>query len=98
MSCFGNHAGRCGFDSWVREIPWRRKWQPTPVFLPGESQGCGSLVGCFLWGRTESSGGAGTLQPALTYLLWAARATQRTKLKGQLHMFLPNSASSDLIQ
>ena len=33
---------------------WRRKWQPTPVFLPGESQGRGSLVGCRVWGRTES--------------------------------------------
>ena len=33
---------------------WRRKWQPTPVFLPGESQGQGSLVGCRLWDRTES--------------------------------------------
>ena len=33
---------------------WRRKWQPTPVFLPGESQGQGTLVGCRLWGRTES--------------------------------------------
>ena len=33
---------------------WRRKWQPTPVFLHGESQGQGSLVGCCLWGRTES--------------------------------------------
>ena len=33
---------------------WRRKWQPTPAFLPGESQGWGSLVGCRLWGRTES--------------------------------------------
>ena len=33
---------------------WRRKWQPTPVFSPGESQGRGSLVGCRLWGRTES--------------------------------------------
>ena len=33
---------------------WRRKWQPTPVFLPGESQGLGSLVGCRLWGHTES--------------------------------------------
>ena len=32
----------------------RRKWQPTPVFLPGESQGQGSLVGCRLWGRKES--------------------------------------------
>ena len=33
---------------------WRRKWQPTPVFLPGESQGQKSLVGCHLWGHTES--------------------------------------------
>ena len=33
---------------------WRRKWQPTPVLLPGESQGRGSLVGCRLWGHTES--------------------------------------------
>ena len=33
---------------------WRRKWQPTPVFLPGESQGWRSLAGCRLWGRTES--------------------------------------------
>ena len=33
---------------------WGRKWQPTPVFLPEESQGQGSLVGCHLWGRTES--------------------------------------------
>ena len=33
---------------------WKRKWQPTPVFLPGESQGQRSLVGCRLWGRTES--------------------------------------------
>ena len=32
---------------------WRRKWQPTPVFLPGESQGWRSLAGCHLWGRTE---------------------------------------------
>ena len=34
---------------------WRRKWQPTPVFLPGEFQGWGSLVGCRQWGRTESN-------------------------------------------
>ena len=35
-------------------LHWRRKWQPTPVFLPGESQGRGSLLGCHLWSRTES--------------------------------------------
>ena len=33
----------------------RRQWQPTPVFLPGESQRRGSLVGCHLWGRTKSN-------------------------------------------
>ena len=33
---------------------WKRKWQPTPVFSPGESQGRGSVLGCHLWGRTES--------------------------------------------
>ena len=37
-----------------RSLLWRRKWQPTPVFLPGESQGQRSLVGCRLWGCTES--------------------------------------------
>ena len=35
-------------------VDWRRKWQPTPVFLPGEFQRRGSLVGCPLWGRTGS--------------------------------------------
>ena len=40
---------------------WRRKWQPTPVFLPGESQGRGSLVGCRIWGRTESDTTGATL-------------------------------------
>ena len=45
-----------GLPAWehLTVIHWRRKWQPTPVFLPGESQGRGSLVGCRLWGRTES--------------------------------------------
>ena len=37
--------------SLVTFMHWRRKWQPTPVFLPGESQGQGSLVGCLLWGH-----------------------------------------------
>ena len=35
-------------------FPWRREWLPTPVFLPGESHGCRSLVGCGPWGREES--------------------------------------------
>ena len=41
---------RCGFDPWVGKIPWKRKWQPTPVFLPGKSHGQSSLAGCRLWG------------------------------------------------
>ena len=36
---------RRGFDPWVRKIPWRRKWLPTPVFLPGESHGDRSMTG-----------------------------------------------------
>ena len=44
---------------------WRRKWQPTPVFLPGESQGRGSLVGCRLLGRTESDATEATWQQQL---------------------------------
>ena len=44
---------RYGFDPWVRKIPWRRKWQPTPVFLPGEFQGQTSLVGYSPWGCKE---------------------------------------------
>ena len=43
-----------GFHLWVRTIPWRRKWQPTPVFLPGKSQGQKRLVSYSPWGRKES--------------------------------------------
>ena len=56
---------RVGND-WVTSLSlftfmhWRRKWQPTSVFLPGESQGQRSLVGCHLWGRTESDTTEGT--------------------------------------
>ena len=45
---------RPGFDPWVRKIPWRRAWQPTPVFLPGESHGQRSLAGYSPWGCKES--------------------------------------------
>ena len=41
---------RCGFDPWVRKIPWKRAWQPTPVFLTGESHGQRSLWGYSPWG------------------------------------------------
>jgi len=41
------------FDSWVGRIPWRRKWQPTPVFLPGESHGQRSLAAYSPWGHKD---------------------------------------------
>ena len=41
-------------DPWVRKIPWRKKWQPTPVFLPGKSHGQRSLMGCSPWGWNRS--------------------------------------------
>ena len=53
-TCQCRRRRRHGFDPWVGKTPWRRAWQPTPVFLPGESQGRGSLVGCRLCGHTES--------------------------------------------
>ena len=45
---------RCGFSPWVQKILWRRKWQPTPGFLPGESHGQRSLAGCSLRCRKKS--------------------------------------------
>ena len=44
---------RHGFDSWVGKIPWRRKWQLPPVFLPGKSQGQRTLEGYSSWGLKE---------------------------------------------
>ena len=46
---------RCRFDPWVGKILWRREWQPTPVFLPGESHGQRSLVDFSLCGHKESN-------------------------------------------
>ena len=49
----GSHKRR-GFNPWVGRIPWSREWEPTPVFLPAESQGQRSLVGYSPRGRKES--------------------------------------------
>ena len=45
---------RPGFDPWVEKIPWKRKWQPTPVFLPGKSLGWRRLLGYSPRVRKES--------------------------------------------
>ena len=49
-ACQCRRHKRCGFNPWARKIPWRRKWQPTPVFLPEKSHGQRSLVGYSPWG------------------------------------------------
>ena len=51
--CVCLQCGRLGFDPWVGKIPWRRKWQPRSVFLPGESHGQMSLADYSLSGHKE---------------------------------------------
>jgi len=53
-TCQCRRRKRWRSDPRVRQIPWRRKWQPVPVFLPGKSLGQRSLEGCSLWGHKES--------------------------------------------
>ena len=52
-TCQCRRHKKCGFGPWVRKIPWRRAWQPTPVSLAGESHGQRNLVGYAPWGGTE---------------------------------------------
>ena len=54
LACQCRRCKRRRLDPWVGKIPWRRKWQPTPVFLPGEAHGQRSLVGCRPRRRPES--------------------------------------------
>ena len=54
LTCQCKRYKRHGFDSWIRKIPWRRAWQPSLVFLPGQSHGQRSLAGCSSWGHNNS--------------------------------------------
>ena len=53
-ACKFRRHKKCRFDPWVGKISWKRAWQPTPVFMPGESHGGRSLVGYTPWGCKES--------------------------------------------
>ena len=53
--CQCRKCKRLGFDPWVRKIPWKRAWQPTPVFLPRESHGQRSPMSYASWGHKELS-------------------------------------------
>ena len=70
---------------------WRRKWQPAPVFLPGESQGRRSLVGCHLWGHTESD-----MTEAMQQQRWICRLHLVVYLFSQYLFFLPRNMDKHL--
>ena len=82
-ACQCRRHKRRGFDTWVRKIPWRRAWQSTPVFLPGESHGQRKLVGYSPQGhiesdRTEATYHARTINNTIIYLLeWLKLKTKR---------------------
>ena len=84
---------RVGHD-WVTSLSlstfmhWRRKWQATPVFLPGESQGWGSLVGCRLWGHTVGHDWS-NLSAAATSLCLLVGALNPFTFKVIIHKYDP---------
>ena len=75
LTCQCRRCKRHGLDLWVKKIPWRRAWQPTPVFLPGESLGQRSLVG-------YSSQGCKELDTTEAIEHTHTHLTQRLKLSG----------------
>ena len=83
-----NCTQSCTSLSFFTFMHWRRKWQPTPVFLPGESQERGSLVGCRLWGLTESDTTEATQQQQS-----ASRIHNLKTLQICLHLTPPTYAS-----
>ena len=87
-ACQFRRHKRCGLNPWVGKIPWRRKWQPIPVFLPGESHGQKSLAGCNPWGCKESD------MTEMTEHQWENRivfvcAFKRASLLAQMVKHLP---------
>ena len=70
---------RYGFDIWVGKIPWRRKWQPIPVFLSGESHGQRSLAGYSPWGCKES----GMTERLSTYMARLSKRRQSLRSAGK---------------
>ena len=53
-TCQSRRHKKCGFNPWVKEIPWRKKWQPTWIFLPVKSHGWESMADYSSWGCKES--------------------------------------------
>ena len=79
---------RSGFDPWVGKMPWRRKWQPTPVFLPGKFHGQRSLAGYSPWGHKESDMTKQLSTHTHIYTWWRGKTKQKKRLIGcpkQIH-------------
>ena len=70
-ACQCRRHKRCGFDHWVQKIPWKKVWQPTPVFLPGESCEQRSLAGDAPWSSKEWDTEASDLASRCTYVYHA---------------------------
>ena len=83
-------------DPWIGRSPWRRAWQPTPVFLPGESHGQRSLVGCSPWGlRVGDSGSAHTHTRILAYRVTESDVSEHTHAyKIETNKDLPHSTGN----
>ena len=97
-----SQCGRCKrheFDPWVEKIPWRREWQPTPVFLPGRPHGQRSLVGSSPWGHKESDTSEATKAFSFLFLgpkwaiLWGETVSRGGKRRDDylLGLFLPEA-------
>ena len=70
-ACQCRKCKRCRFNPQDGKMPWKRKWQPTPVFLPGKSHGHRSLAGYSPWGRKKSDRTEQLSTPSLTYRCWS---------------------------
>ena len=78
FACQGRRCRRLRFDPWVRRIPPKETWQPTPVIMPGKSHGQRSLAGCSPWGCKEWH----TIeQLTLTYLVLNELLVSRFNIK-----------------
>ena len=91
---------RCGFHPWVRKFPWRRKWLPTPEFLPGNSRGERSLAGYRPWGH-KTVGGSNPGLPHCRKILYQLSHRGSTEIihigLKQLHVKKKNQMFQNLI-
>ena len=88
-TCQCRRLKRCGFDPWVKKIPWRRAQKPTPVLLPGESHDQRSLAGYRPQGRKESDRAEETWQARVLWgLMFLSTFPALLLLDGRGHSFL----------